>query len=58
MLDELHPIWADEERRTAAVRAARDELEQQFQGDVEALERELAGDWGAAQVAAAERTRS
>ena len=57
MLDELHPIWADEERRTAAARAARDELEQQFQRDVEALERELAGDWGA-RAAAVERTRA
>ena len=45
MLDELHPVWADEEQRTAAARAARDELEQQVQRDVEALERESAGDW-------------
>jgi len=43
--DKLHPVWADEEQRTAAARAARDELEQQVQRDVEALERESAGDW-------------
>jgi glutathione-regulated potassium-efflux system ancillary protein KefC len=58
MLEELHPIWADEERRTAAARASRDELEQQFQRDAEALERELAGDWGAQRDAAVERTRA
>jgi glutathione-regulated potassium-efflux system ancillary protein KefC len=55
MLDELHPVWADEEQRTAAARAARDELEQQVQRDVEALERESAGDWASAPLKTADR---
>ena len=45
MLEALHPQWADEERRTALARAARDQFEQQFQRDVEALERATARDW-------------
>jgi glutathione-regulated potassium-efflux system ancillary protein KefC len=48
MLEALHPQWADEERRTAVARAARDELEQQFQRDVDALERgDGDGGWAA-----------
>ena len=55
MLDELHPLWADEERRTAVARAARDELEQQVQRDVEALDREGASDWAGASRKVADR---
>jgi glutathione-regulated potassium-efflux system ancillary protein KefC len=54
MLEALHPQWADEERRTAVARAARDELEQQFQRDVDALER---GDGDGGWAAAPLRTR-
>jgi glutathione-regulated potassium-efflux system protein KefC len=57
MLEALHPQWADEERRTAVARAARDELEQQFQRDVDALERgDGDGGWAAAPLRTRPRT--
>jgi glutathione-regulated potassium-efflux system ancillary protein KefC len=57
MLEALHPQWADEERRTAVARAARDELEQQFQRDVDALERgDGAGGWAAEPLRTRPRT--
>jgi glutathione-regulated potassium-efflux system ancillary protein KefC len=44
-LEALHPQWADEERRTALARAAREQFEQQFQRDIEVRDRASARDW-------------
>ena len=44
-LEALHPQWADEERRTALARAAREQFEQQFQRDIEARDHASARDW-------------
>jgi glutathione-regulated potassium-efflux system ancillary protein KefC len=44
-LEVMHAASPDDESRIELVRAARDELERQFQRDVEDLERQAGPDW-------------